>query len=1307
MTYDKFKEFLKQFNEIRSFRKRIDFANQHLKRLGAGSSRITYDIDGEKIFKLAKNNKGIAQNSEESNALAYHDYDDVLTTVFDADPDDLWVIAEKAKPVTTQRFKEITGFEMDDVYKYIANWVEVNSGRNKSKRFDVSPEVEEALNEEEFVQRIINFVHDYDQAVGDMARPSTWGEVERDGQPTIVLKDYGLSNSVHDTYYGEGIKLYEYFNSGDGNDDFLSDIGNTGMETRRGMWAIMPYSVSDGQDTINEDFVNFVKKNKKYPDKEIKGMPVLLDRFRECKNNLKEVLNTVEDKRGFYENFLSLQEFLIKNNRYVGETLLTEQEIPPVEYLSLDNKTYAVQLANEVAKKLNLGRVTLMKGGGFGFAFEVNNKVVLKLTSDMGEADAALIALRNKPKTLADIYGVYKVVDTDKNAAYFAILEENIVNKPKEKFLKIISNIDKIRPDGMVYSDILVGIRKPKRFDYNEWVEVAKKIMTENPDLDITEAERKEAYNFLIGILNIRQELIDLGIKSTDYITLDNLGYNKEGILTFFDVGGHITPEPDLPDDNIIFIPEDGSALRSTDDSIGRDDFPPYYQGGTEPPVRNNLDANAAMYNEEIEGVDVDYQLKTSTTKYGDKMYNLKSKYGSITGALHNEVTDWVDYKKYDMPEIYVEFIDATEVGKGMGKKLLLQAIDYAKKNNINYITSHSLNDYSRKTFEFLETEGVLKPFLDGVNGKTITWEITSKPIKEDLEYNHVSDATKDEYAMTEERKKAWIPGSKAVTVKQRCRLGGKADGTSDACNQGDVGNLEFSSLNEAPFEEYRGKQIYINPPTIKNLASDARGWLDLEGNLYMIDDGWNLTHSALMTPLFKRGVITDPREIMNYIASNNGIAVQRVGNTDYLAMSQGYKGTGEEKFNQFRSAIQKGQQKNPRVKFIPVEHPEASEMDLNAAYGKQSQLNEETTLDTGFIDGWNRYDILHDNEVVGEIEVSNRDNYMILNKILINPEHRGNGYAQDAMEILIDYADKNGKVIALTPDKVWGASKTKLTQWYKSLGFALNKGRNADYQVRELMIRKPKMKEGVGDKYAEKKFGIEPEFSNFEKDYALEKLKKESEDVVFYNPDNDWAIVKNPKSLKNIGRDVRGIIDKEGNLYIESFSDVIHITLVNLLRDKGGHLKMDYMDSLDEKVPSEYLTVQRLGNTNEILVGESNDAMQDDAWMSKDWRTDYKMPSKEEALPHYQKFMDAAKRKNPNIDFVTEHIAVYRRNKAGIKPPPMNEAEIMSLKDLPFKSEIENLGGKIYSVGGAVRDEFLGKESKDLDILIRWRSNE
>lgn len=48
-----------------------------------------------------------------------------------------------------------------------------------------------------------------------------------------------------------------------------------------------------------------------------------------------------------------------------------------------------------------------------------------------------------------------------------------------------------------------------------------------------------------------------------------------------------------------------------------------------------------------------------------------------------------------------------------------------------------------------------------------------------------------------------------------------------------------------------------------------------------------------------------------------------------------------------------------------------------------------------------------------------------------------------------------------------------------------------------------------------------------------------------------------------------------------------------------------------------------------------------------------------------------------------------------------MRKTLINKLRELPFIEDINLLSGEIFSVGGAVRDEFLDKDSKDLDILI------
>ena len=95
----------------------------------------------------------------------------------------------------------------------------------------------------------------------------------------------------------------------------------------------------------------------------------------------------------------------------------------------------------------------------------------------------------------------------------------------------------------------------------------------------------------------------------------------------------------------------------------------------------------------------------------------------------------------------------------------------------------------------------------------------------------------------------------------------------------------------------------------------------------------------------------------------------------------------------------------------------------------------------------------------LSDVEVSlhgDAEKGYVLSKIAVPKELRNTGIGSKVMKDLIDKADKEGAIIALTPDNTYGGSKTRLTQFYKRFGFVPNKGRNKDFNYRETMIRYP-----------------------------------------------------------------------------------------------------------------------------------------------------------------------------------------------------------------------------------------------------------
>ena len=82
------------------------------------------------------------------------------------------------------------------------------------------------------------------------------------------------------------------------------------------------------------------------------------------------------------------------------------------------------------------------------------------------------------------------------------------------------------------------------------------------------------------------------------------------------------------------------------------------------------------------------------------------------------------------------------------------------------------------------------------------------------------------------------------------------------------------------------------------------------------------------------------------------------------------------------------------------------------------------------------------------------------LSRIVVNPDYQGQGIGTNILNDLIQYADRNKKIVTLTPSSDFGGNKNRLIQFYKRFGFKMNKGIHKSYEYMDTMIRWPKLSE-------------------------------------------------------------------------------------------------------------------------------------------------------------------------------------------------------------------------------------------------------
>jgi hypothetical protein len=181
---------LDNLEKLETYNARKKYAERNLEHLSSGSSRIVYLTPDKTIIKLAKNDKGIAQNKAESDPKMKSKF---LNKIIKKADNFAWIETHYLEKITVKEFEKMTGIDFDDFgesIRYGLKKVSGNSDRKKPENFD---EVEKS----EIYKEMKEIGEKFKLMPGDLARISSWGT--KDDQPVLI--DAGLTKDVFEEYY--------------------------------------------------------------------------------------------------------------------------------------------------------------------------------------------------------------------------------------------------------------------------------------------------------------------------------------------------------------------------------------------------------------------------------------------------------------------------------------------------------------------------------------------------------------------------------------------------------------------------------------------------------------------------------------------------------------------------------------------------------------------------------------------------------------------------------------------------------------------------------------------------------------------------------------------------------------------------------------------------------------------------------------------------------------------------------------------------------------------------------------------------
>lgn len=197
---------LKELDGIWDYEDKFEYCCEHLgEPIGEGSSRAVFQIDDNRVLKLASDNVGVTQNDIEINYYERFEHLGLFPMIYGNSEDSEWIISEYVLPLSKEDVWQLLGVEMNEFYSIIVSMEYYERGQTRYDQYYTVMErstLNKYILKYPFFKALNEYIRESDCFIGDLISLDNLGLANRNQKPHIVILDSGLDNKNYYSMYG-------------------------------------------------------------------------------------------------------------------------------------------------------------------------------------------------------------------------------------------------------------------------------------------------------------------------------------------------------------------------------------------------------------------------------------------------------------------------------------------------------------------------------------------------------------------------------------------------------------------------------------------------------------------------------------------------------------------------------------------------------------------------------------------------------------------------------------------------------------------------------------------------------------------------------------------------------------------------------------------------------------------------------------------------------------------------------------------------------------------------------------------------